>query len=66
HMLFDTHELVEAEGCWSESLHPSAAAQDHMSAAARAEVLRLFPALERDDTGPVRPAVAAHEARSWA
>ncbi|MEO0504332.1 MAG: Hint domain-containing protein [Pseudomonadota bacterium] len=66
HMLFDTHELVEAEGCWSESLHPSAAAQDHMSAAARAEVLRLFPALETSRHTPVRPAVEAHVARGWA
>lgn len=45
HMLFDRHEIVFSEGQPSESLHPGDTALRGMGAAARAEILALFPDL---------------------
>ncbi len=67
HLLFSDHELIEAEGCWSESFQPNAAIMDRMSAAARAELLALFPALARLRAGEgwplARPCLRQIEAR---
>ncbi|GAA6164027.1 hypothetical protein NBRC116590_17310 [Pelagimonas sp. KU-00592-HH] len=46
HILFDTHELVLANGCWSESFHPGEQAIRALSSPARNELLALFPELE--------------------
>lgn len=65
HILFDRHQIVRAEGLWSESYHPgegSLAAQDE---AAREELLSLFPALLGNPAayGPsARPEAPAHVA----
>lgn len=45
HILFDAHEVIWANGCWSESFLPEAAALDGLHAAQRAEILRIFPEL---------------------
>ncbi|MEM1374802.1 MAG: Hint domain-containing protein [Pseudomonadota bacterium] len=45
HLLFDGHEVVEADGCWSESLDPGAFDKGALTAAAREELFALFPAL---------------------
>lgn len=45
HMLFDTHEIVWANGCWSESFLPEAAALEGLHAAQLREILTIFPAL---------------------
>ncbi|MEL6608420.1 MAG: Hint domain-containing protein [Pseudomonadota bacterium] len=45
HMLFDRHEVVLANGVWSESFLPSDYSVSGMDAATRAEVLELFPEL---------------------
>ncbi len=46
HMLFEQHEIVFAEGAPSESLFTGTEALKSVPAAARAEILELFPELE--------------------
>ncbi len=45
HILFDQHELVMANGAWSESFHPGEASFDAIEQGARAELFELFPEL---------------------
>ncbi|MDG1373061.1 MAG: Hint domain-containing protein [Paracoccaceae bacterium] len=45
HMLFDEHQIVDAEGALSESLHPGQQALSTLDQAARDEVVMLFPEL---------------------
>lgn len=45
HLLFDRHEIVYSNGCWSESFHPGDTALRALSPQARQEVLGLFPQL---------------------
>ncbi|WP_347309832.1 Hint domain-containing protein [Defluviimonas sp. SAOS-178_SWC] len=45
HILFDAHEIVSANGCWSESFLPEAAALDGLHPAQRREILTIFPEL---------------------
>ncbi len=45
HLLFDDHQVIFAEGCPTESLHPGAMALDGFDDAARQEILSLFPEL---------------------
>ncbi|MEM8658921.1 MAG: Hint domain-containing protein [Pseudomonadota bacterium] len=61
HLLLDGHEMVQAEGCLSESLDPSSAALDNMGQAARDEILALFPMLEQG-VGPAHVALSRAEA----
>lgn len=64
HFLLDGHQIVRSNGLLSESFHPSQQVLSQMDAAARAEVLRLFPdALDADGRfgKPVR-AVARDDA----
>lgn len=46
HMLFDRHEIVTAEGAPSESLFTGPEALKSVGAAARAEIIALFPELD--------------------
>jgi Hint domain len=48
HLLFDTHEILSADGAWSESFHPGAAAQSALTIAQQNELSLLFPDLMRD------------------
>jgi hypothetical protein len=66
HLLFDTHQIVLAEGVEAESYHPSADNLAGLSAEGRAEVLALFPELAADGGyGPViHPPLTAREARA--
>lgn len=59
HILFDRHQIVFAEGCPSESLHPGRCAMDSLEQDSRAEVLRLFPDLAHDENayGPAAAVV---------
>ena len=50
HLLFDRHELIWAEGSLSESFHPGTLSWTTLTAAARAEILALFPQIA--DHGP--------------
>ena len=48
HILFDSHQIICADGGWSESFHPAAISNGNASMATRDEVLTIFPELERD------------------
>jgi hypothetical protein len=66
HMLFDSHEIVWAEGAPSESFHPGEQSWSALDRAARDEILALFPELDAgfDSYGPAaRMSLKAHEAR---
>ena len=55
HMLFDTHEIIFAEGCASESFHPGQQGWKALDQATRDEILTLFPQLADgnfNDYGP--------------
>lgn len=56
HILFETHQLVFAEGALTESLLPRVQALKCMSAAARTEIVALFPMLGYQDCHPAIPA----------
>lgn len=65
HILFDAHELVTANGTWSESFHPGEEGIDALTDDAREEVFTLFPELRAgvEGYGPVaRTSLKAHEA----
>ena len=49
HMLFDTHEIVFAEGAPSESFHPGQMGWGALAEESRAEILELFPELATGD-----------------
>jgi hypothetical protein len=48
-MLFDTHQIVFAEGCPTESLHLEPDSWDWLPKNAQLEILKLFPALADND-----------------
>ena len=43
HILFDTHEIIYAEGCRSESFHPAKQGWKALDQATRDEILAIFP-----------------------
>ncbi len=45
HILFDRHEIIRANGAWTESFLPGEQAMQGMGAAACAEILSIFPEL---------------------
>lgn len=64
HILFDTHQIVCADGAWSESFHPGPVGMSTLSRATREEVLQLFPELRADAEayGPAaRPGLRVRE-----
>ncbi len=66
HMLFDTHEVVFANGAATESFHPGHQGLDALNGAARDELFALFPELRCDprtygDTA--RPVLRGFEAK---
>lgn len=65
HILFDRHEIVRADGAWSESFQPARPMLSAMQAEQVAELLALFPGLARAGTAfpAARPTLKAHEAR---
>ena len=65
HLLFDRHEIVQSDGLWTESFQPAQAALDDMEAAARDEILALFPELETESLAfpGARLSLKAHESR---
>ena len=68
HILFDTHQIVTANGAPSESFHPGETSMGMLEDAAREEVLELFPELRDDlDRGygqAARPSLKGWEARA--
>lgn len=67
HLLFDTHQLVKANGQWSESFHPGEQVLSTMDASIRTEVLDLFPGLaQNSETGygqTCLPCLQSYEAK---
>ncbi|MBV0912927.1 Hint domain-containing protein [Anianabacter salinae] len=56
HILFEQHEIVLADGVWSESFRPNSALIARMTGAQRAELVELFPALAGAGGVAFRPA----------
>ena len=66
HILFDRHELVQANGSWSESFHPGDVGLDAIEGNAKAELFEVFPELQTNPNsfGPsARQSVNEHEAK---
>lgn len=71
HLLFDRHQLLLSNGAVSESLFTGPQALKGVSAAARTEILELFPEIEGEGAEiearrPVRPLIAGRVARKMA
>ncbi len=65
HLLFDHHEILEADGLAAESFRPGPMTLPGMSEPARAELLALFPELAAGRTpalAPARPLLKGWEA----
>jgi hypothetical protein len=66
HILFDRHQIICAEGLWSESYHPGPATLADHDDETRSELLSLFPDLRADPAfgyGPIaRPEATAQAA----
>ena len=66
HIMFDRHQIVSAHGLASESFRPGPMVLGSLDAAARNELLTLFPELssaEPESMAPVRPLLSGWEAR---
>lgn len=67
HLMFDRHEVIRADGAWSESFQPGPRALGGLDAEAQAEIFAVFPALDHPVTeatyASARPTLKAHEAR---
>jgi hypothetical protein len=67
HFMFDQHEVVLANGAWSESFQPGTNVLRGMGAEQREEILRLFPELKSvqgvEDYAAARRSLKQHEAR---
>ncbi len=66
HFMFDRHQLVRANGLWTESFQPGDRTLAGLDKAQRAELLALFPDLADPDHAArqaVRPSLRAHEAQ---
>lgn len=66
HLMFDHHEVVLADGAWSESFQPGDRSLRGVGDEQRAEILALFPELASPDGleayGAARPSLKSHEA----
>ncbi|OYU16791.1 MAG: hypothetical protein CFE34_19140, partial [Rhodobacteraceae bacterium PARR1] len=69
HLMFDRHEVIEAEGAAAESLFPGPEAFDSLPKAAVAAILTLFPALKGAHADavypPARPFQRGARVRHW-
>lgn len=68
HLLFRQHQIVRSEGLWTESLYLGTEAMKGLTAAARREVMALFPELAAGNHGPqaARRLVTGREGRKLA
>lgn len=64
HFMFDQHEIVLADGCWSESFQPRDMSSAAMDASHRREILEIFPELAEDGAtyAAARATVTAEQA----
>ncbi|MEM6587065.1 MAG: Hint domain-containing protein [Pseudomonadota bacterium] len=67
HMMFEAHQIVMADGCWTESFYPGEEAMDAASQEQREEIFELFPRLStsegRANFEAARPMLKRFEAR---
>lgn len=67
HLLFDAHEIIDANGALSESFYPGPEALKSLDQRAKAEIMEQFPALKSCQTEqvfpPARPFVQGSKAR---
>ena len=67
HVMFRSHQVILADGAWSESFQPGDQALGALGRESRDELLRLFPELGRasgrDSYRAARLSLKAHEAR---
>ncbi|MFV1800465.1 Hint domain-containing protein [Phaeobacter sp. Ay1a-4a] len=65
HLLFDQHEIICADGAWSESFQPGDLTLAGMDMAQRSELCQLFPELESMGQAfpTARRSLRSHEAR---
>jgi Ca2+-binding RTX toxin-like protein len=65
HVMFDAHEIIRANGCWTESFQPAARMLGEMDDAQRLEIEALFPELQQVEAPypAARLSLKAHEAR---
>jgi Ca2+-binding RTX toxin-like protein len=67
HFMFNDHQVVMSDGCWSESFQPGDTSMGALTEDAREEILTLFPELADQRSDKVypaaRPTVDAKQAR---
>ncbi|MDF2142421.1 Hint domain-containing protein [Paenirhodobacter sp. CAU 1674] len=67
HFMFDRHEVLLANGCWSESFQPGDQTLGGMGNAQRSEIFELFPELRTaegvESYGAARKTLKRHEAK---
>jgi len=64
HLLFDAHEIINADGVWTESFQPADRTLRHMDQTQRAEIEALFPELDAvAGFAAARLTLKAHEAQ---
>ncbi|RUS59289.1 hypothetical protein EGN72_15210 [Pseudorhodobacter sp. E13] len=64
HLLFDEHEIIRADGAWTESFQPGDQTLHSIDSPQRAELLALFPELAQGDFYPAaRITLKAYEAK---
>jgi len=65
HLMFDAHEIILADGAWSESFQPGDGALSGLESAERAELFAIFPELRlpeaRGSYVAARRSLKAHE-----
>ena len=65
HLMFDAHELIEADGAWAESFQPAERTLGDLDADQRAEIEALFPTMALGGVcfPAARLSLKSHEAR---
>lgn len=65
HIMFEGHEIIKANGTWTESFHPGEVALNAVEEASRDEIFDIFPelAIEGVERPLSRPALSRREAR---
>lgn len=58
HIMFDEHEIISANGQWTESFFPGGQALNMLEQAAKDELFEIFPELRDDDADTTYPMAA--------